>query len=179
MTLTRNHASADAWTRAGLESKGFGGFVTFGQLPTAGVPKSAGVYVVYRDAAEPPTFRDVSVAGWFKDKDPSVSSATLAAAWVPGSRVLNIGKASIGVSKRRGLSKRLNEYRKFGEGHAVGHRGGRYIWQLVDSSELLVAWMETPAEDPGAVEGRLIAEFRRHYGKRPFANLNDGDRPAR
>jgi hypothetical protein len=106
-----------------------------------------------------------------------VAPALLAAAWVHGAHVLYIGKATAGAGGRRGLHKRLHEYRTFGEGQPVAHRGGRYIWQLADSTELLVAWMETPGEDAGDVEGQLIAEFVRDCGARAFANRNAGRRP--
>jgi hypothetical protein len=160
------------WDRAGLEAEGFRGFVPFAALPTAGVPLGAGVYVVYRDSTEPPTFFDQSCGGHFKGKDPTVPVPLLQSVWADGAHVINIGKAALGASGRRGLHKRLNEYRRFGEGAPVGHWGGRYVWQLADSPALLVAWRETPDEDPRVVESRYIADFIRHYGQRPFANLS-------
>ena len=138
---------------------------------SAGVPVGAGVYVVYRDTDEPPAFLERGRAGHYKGKDLSVPTAVAEWAWVSGARVLYIGKAALGSSGRRGLSKRLNEYRRFGTGEPVAHRGGRYVWQLSDSSTLLVAWRATPHQDPRAVERTYIANFVGHYGKRPFANL--------
>lgn len=44
---------------------------------------------------------------------------------------------------------------------------------MSDSPALLVAWRETPREDPRLVEQAYIAEFVRLYGQRPFANLTD------
>ncbi|WP_067867601.1 hypothetical protein [Nocardia vermiculata] len=57
-------------------------------------------------------------------------------------------------------------------GHTVGHTGGRYIWQLADSPELLVAWREE--SDASMLEQSMIQSFKAmHGGRRPFANLRD------
>ncbi|MET9595602.1 hypothetical protein ABZY45_32455 [Streptomyces sp. NPDC006516] len=98
----------------------------------------------------------------------------LEAAWVDEAVIVYVGKASAGKDGGRGLRKRLDEYRRHGAGGSAGHWGGRYIWQLADSDELLVAWLQIPERDPGEAEAELIAEFMELYGARPFANRNKG-----
>jgi hypothetical protein len=157
-----------------LRDRGFSGFVRFAELPGAGVPKKPGVYVVVRPVDAEPAFLTTSPAGWFKGKDPSVHLDKLRAAWVPGATVLYIGKAGGGAKNRSGLAKRLRQYFKHGTGKPVGHWGGRFIWQLADHDELLVAWKPTPDEPPGDVEAAMLSEFFAKCGRLPFANHKHG-----
>ncbi|MDF3282222.1 MULTISPECIES: hypothetical protein [unclassified Gordonia (in: high G+C Gram-positive bacteria)] len=148
----------------------FSGWVRFADLPTADVPRGPGVYVVVRGTDEPPVFLDVSPAGHWKGRDPTELVDALQDRWVPESRVLYIGKANVGTSGRRGLRRRLDEYRRYGSGEPVAHSGGRRIWQLADHADLLVAWRETPDADAAAIESSMILAFAEHYGRLPYAN---------
>lgn len=159
------------WSKEALTHAGFSGFVPFKDLEVADVPINPGVYVVIRPTATVPRFISVSPAGWFKGKDPSVPIAALEESWVPDAPLLYIGKANGGSTGRRGLRKRLDEYRRHGAGNPVGHWGGRYIWQLADSDDLLVGWKTTADSVARELERDMIAEFKATYTKRPFANL--------
>jgi hypothetical protein len=150
--------SADA-----LRAEGFSGFVPLLTLDTSKVPSTGGVYVVLRESDDPPAYLAVSPAGHFKKKDPTVGVAKLEAKWVHGCAVVYVGKGD-------NLRRRLTEYRDFGAGKAVGHYGGRYLWQLSDAASLVVCWRETPGKDPEDVEGDLLTAFKAAYGKYPFAN---------
>ena len=162
------------WSIDGLKTAGFGGFVRFVELPLAGAPNVSGVYVVVRAESGPPTFIDSSIAGWFKGKDPTVPPEKLTAKWQARTSVLYIGKADLGKTGKRSIRRRLDEYRRHGAGEPVGHWGGRYLWQLADSDQLLVCWKETPANQAEEVESDLIADFIARHGALPFANLKRG-----
>ena len=62
----------------------------------------------------------------------------------------------------------------FGQGDNVGQWGGRNIWQLADSRDLVFCGKTLTYKEPRAVECQMIADFKAvHVGKRPFANLKD------
>ncbi|WP_259294670.1 hypothetical protein [Streptomyces canus] len=162
-------------TRAMLAERGFVGFVPFADLPRNAVPEGKGIYVVLRPLTAPPLFLTRSPAGHPKGHDPTVTTAILNSAWVPGATVVYVGKAA----GRRGLRNRLNAYRRQGQGRNAGHSGGAYIWQLSDSDTLLVAWRTVTDLPAGRAEAELIAEFTALHGALPFANRNRGSLPGR
>jgi hypothetical protein len=91
------------------------------------------------------------------------------AKWVGGARILYIGKAA----GQKGLKGRLRQLIDFGIGKPVGHRGGRLLWHLEDSDDLLVRWRICTADEADRAETTAIADFKRsHRGMRPFANMN-------
>lgn len=157
-----------SFSKPDLESRGFAGWQTWDELRASGfsaIPCGPAAYVVYRAAAAKPTFLDANPGGRFKGKDPTVAPETLQADWVPGCEVIYIGKADV-------ASRRLKQFARFGAGEPVGHWGGRYIWQLADSDDLLVAWHAISwVEVAREYERRLMARFAELHGARPFANL--------
>jgi hypothetical protein len=159
--------------RTGLEEYGFEGFIDISYFKENGcgdIPKDMGVYVVIRESLNDVCFLKESIGGHFKGKNPTVSIAELEDNWIDGTYVVNIGKAG-GTGINATLHSRINQYIKFGKGKNIGHRGGRYIWQLKGSDELLIAWKPLVDKEPDEVETELINDFRKQYGKRPFANL--------
>ena len=154
---------------SGLRAADFLGFEPLRSLParSPAVPSVAGVYAVVLPSADHglPEFLETSVGGHFKRKEPTVPIDQLAATWVAEVETLYIGSS---VDLRR----RLHEFAEFGRGKPIGHRGGRYLWQLVDHDRLLICWRAIEnAEDPVDVESDLLNELDDQHGSLPFANL--------
>lgn len=154
--------------------KGFEGFYTVKELNTLKVsrqfssivPATKGVYLFLRLNNTKPTFLEKGTGGGYKGKDPNVSIAELQENWVNDTPIMYIGKATK-------LKSRLSAYLRFGNNQSTSHWGGRLIWQLADSNDLIVCW-KTTQEDPREVEKGMIQEFKKeHGGQRPFANLED------
>jgi len=155
-----------------LQNLGFQGFAPVSTLRgnnCCDVPSQMGVYAVIRDSASPPEFMEKSIGGFFKGKAPSVPIDELRRQWVDGAAVMYFGKAG-GMGSTANLRTRLQQLMQFGSGKPVGHWGGRLLWQLADCDDLIVAWQSLAAEEPRSVEMALLAEFRRCYGRLPYAN---------
>lgn len=161
-----------------VRNAGFAGFLSIAHLRASNsgeLPLERGVYMVLRSDDASPAFRTRSTGGFFKGKDPTVRVDKLRRKWVDSAVVLYVGKAG-GTNLKSGnkiestLQSRVRAYLSFGAGTPVGHRGGRYIWQLEGSGDLIVCWMRTPQEEPMAVERRLIDQASAMFGAYPFAN---------
>jgi len=157
------------FSRSALDAAGFTGWRAWDELRVSSfqsVPLGPCVYLVFWVATDEPTFLAESPAGRFKGQDPTVSIDVLRAAWITGAQVIYVGKGSVG-------KRRLRRYAQYGAGRPFGHRGGRYIWQLGDAPDLLVAWCSVGNSDSArADERRLLLHFADlHGGRLPFANL--------
>lgn len=154
-----------------LNASGFQGFCSIGALRSdrcAAVPKASGVYVLRYRGASDPEFLERGSGGHFKGKEPNMPVTYLANRWNPRSAVVYIGKAG-GPASTSTLCKRLDDYIRFGGGAAIGHWGGRLIWQLRDPEVLEVSWRTFP--DAAALETELLALHFTEFGTLPFANL--------
>jgi hypothetical protein len=164
-----NFESLDA-----IKKEGFVGFRSMTDLfaDSSELPKIKGIYLVLYLEKKAPELLTVGTGGHFKGKNPNVPVSELKQNWVDDTIVVYIGKAGK-VGSAATLQSRLRQYFGFGQGGNVGHWGGRLIWQLRNSRNLVVCWNELPNDDPRTVEASLIQEFVKKYGKRPFANLSD------
>ena len=85
--------------------------------------------------------------------------------------ILYIGKATRKNSD--GLYKRINEYIKWGYGEGQIHAGGRAIWQIPKSKEILkFYWIRLASlQESKDMEAKLIKKYEEKFGNIPFANM--------
>ena len=150
-----------------LQEAGFMGFIDIKTLKeySGHLPREKGVYVVLRMSENDPVFLEKGSGGFFKGKNPNVSLSKLRENWIDDSQIMYIGQTTTS------LQSRLSQYLRFGSGMAVGHYGGRYIWQLKDSDKLVFAWKTLPSTDTRAYERTMLQDFLNTHGALPFANL--------
>ena len=157
-----------------IKDQGFVGFKKISDLKrdSSMIPDRPGVYMVLYTGSGTPTFTEPGTGGFHKGINPNVSFSELLKNWVKDTVVLYIGKAG-GSEFDTTLSKRIKDYLRFGKGSPAPHYGGRLIWQIKNSEELVICWKTRITEEPRNVEAELISEFIGQYSKRPFANLAD------
>lgn len=157
-----------------LKKNGFIGFKRMSELfaDNSSIPKIKGIYLVLNLEKKPPEFLTVGTGGHFKGKNPNISITELKSNWVDNTNIVYIGKAGKDGSNAT-LQSRLRQYLSFGLGGNIGHWGGRLIWQLKNSNDLVICWKALRIEDPRTVEANLIKEFYSVFSNRPFANLAD------
>lgn len=165
------------WNLNEIKASDFKGFVSVSKLKNNfnQIPDERGVYLILKPDKSI-NFLKIGTGGYFKNKNPNVETDILRKKWIETALVIYIGQAGgvrNGKWSNSTLRKRIKDYLKFGNGKNIGHSGGRYIWQIEESSELIVCWKELPEkiEDPCKVESKLIQDFKNKYGFRPFANL--------
>lgn len=152
---------------------GFSEGLTFSALRAnrhRGPDAKPGVYAVVYPFETEPAFLPVGTGGRFKGKDPNVPTGELSELWVPESRLLYFGKTGA-PGESGNLHDRISLFSRFGRGSKASHWGGRFVWQVDGSAELLIRWRPTLDEIPRRVEHRLIQTFVAHYCTLPFANL--------
>jgi hypothetical protein len=148
-----------------IKNAGFVGFKKMSELflDSSTLPNCNGVYLVLNHDNRKAEFLTTGSGGHFKGKDPNVSLIVLKSNWVENTKVVYIGKAT-------SLRSRLRQYFSFGQGRNIGHYGGRLIWQIKYSNDLVVCW-KALTTDSRDFEAKLIKQFVAVYGCRPFANL--------
>lgn len=155
----------------GLRIRGFQGFIKIKNLryDISLIPENSGIYIVLRKIKGLPIFLTENPGGSFKGKNPTVDIEKLHQKWVKNTHVIYIGKANDNDKK---LRSRLKTFLDFGSGKPVGHWGGRYVWQLQNSENFLIAWKTAKLnENPEELESILFKQFEEIYGSLPFANL--------
>jgi hypothetical protein len=161
-----------------IKQSGFIGFKKMSELfkDSSTISNIKGVYFVLYLDNKPPKFLVVGTGGYFKGRNPNVSLEKLESNWVEDTLVVYIGKAG-GMFKYKEsdatLKSRLKTYFSFGKGNKAAHSGGKYIWQIENSNDLVVCWNPTPNKEPADIETNFIKEFTKQNGKRPFANHKD------
>ena len=153
-----------------MKKSGYTGFLPIEELIKSRkvIDKLKGVYLVLYLLDSQPIFVEKGTGGYFKGEDPNVPIEVLKVKWITGTKVVYIGRGGQ-KGKKSNLKSRLSQYIRFGQGKNVGHRGGRYIYQIENSKNLVICWKYT--EDPEVVESELIDKFISVYGKLPFGNL--------
>lgn len=150
-----------------LQTLGFDGFRSVKDLQAGchGIPGGKGIYLVLYVRRQRPVFLEKGPGGFFKGRDPNVSTSELRTKWIDDTVIVYIGQTG------DSLKGRISKLIQFGQGMPVAHHGGRHIWQIQDYMDLIVCWKSCPEGiDAREIEHELLGRFRARHGKLPFAN---------
>ncbi len=154
----------DCATLARLGFHGFESIDRLRQTDLASVPgKHPGVYVILRSNGDAPAFLAENPGPYRKGTSPTLDVRSLMLKWSPRSSILYYGQSSPPIRHR------MRAYLWFPKGRR-GHWGGRAIWQLKDSEQLVVAWMTTKADEARPIEAEMIGAFAASFGRLPYAS---------
>jgi hypothetical protein len=155
-----------------IKNSGFSGFKKIYELKlnASPIPRIKGVYLVLCPDDSKVEFVEKGTGGFFKDKNPNVTTSDLQKSWIEAAHIVYIGKAG-GSDSDATLNSRLKQYLNFGQGKKVGHWGGRYIWQIKNIDDYIICWKELPKDEPRSIEIKLMELFRQKFNTLPFANL--------
>lgn len=129
------------------------------------IPNKPGVYwYEINEPIEEALFKKTNPAGHFRGQNPTVTISVLKKKWLPEATILYIGRSN-------NLSERIKLRSRFAKGEPVRAWGGRYLWQLDDSIQKRITVRYKVVEDSKTAERLEILNFKRKYGKLPFANL--------
>jgi len=132
--------------------------------------KVKGVYMVLRPDNKIVEFVEKGTGGFFKGEDPNVAIMELKNSWIEEAQIIYIGKAG-GFNSDATLNSRLKQYLSFGQGKKVGHKGGRYIWQIKNINDYIICWKELSFDEPRNIEIELLRIFKERFHNLPFANI--------
>lgn len=170
-------STALEFTEAGLRAASFNGFVALTALKgrrDEGL-NSSGVYVVLREWPTNTHLMEFDPGFRYKDGSPMRPLAELQPAWDLATPVLYIGKAGR-LDEGASLKCRLSQFRRYGEGTAANHAGGRAIWQVPNAAEVLrICWIATPGLHPECVERQFLSQFKNDFDALPMANQHGWD----
>jgi hypothetical protein len=156
-----------------LKAQGYTGFHTIAELihDPSSIPAFPGVYMILYRGYLSPGFLKLSHAGLSKEADTSMPIGELKQRWIKETPVIYIGKTG-GSGFEATLHSRIGQLLSYGQGKSSNHRGGRYIWQIANHTDLAICWMPLTADiEPAARKKELLSVFRAKYGKNPFANI--------
>jgi hypothetical protein len=160
-----------------LQKIGFRGFYTIADLTNKldYVPNNKGVFVVLNLYKTKGEFLEKGTGAVFKGRNPNAEIKKLQLRWREDAIVLCISQAGSDFEATT-LRRQIKRFIMFGNGQPTGSFFcGRYIWQISNAKELVIAWIVLPDERKcSELCFKLKNEFVIMYRQTPFASSDRG-----